>query len=246
MFFDIDGTLLLTDGAGRDALLFAMERVYGTAIRLDGYTFNGKTDPQIVIELLEGTGAELKREGVRARMHLLWPIYLEALARALEERRRAGRILPLPGVRELLAELGRREEVSLGLMTGNIEEAAKLKLAAAGLTAHFEVGAYGSDSEVRLEIARIAVERSRARVGNEDDSVRMVVVGDTPADVACALEIGARAVAVATGRHAVDDLERAGADEVFADLRDTEAVVRSLVAPAVAGPSDGKGNGGTR
>ncbi len=210
VFFDIDATLLLTDGAGRAALRTALETVYGMSGRLEGYTFHGKTDPQIVVELLAGLGLE-DRE-IRDRMPSMWPVYLEALQRELETRRAEDRVTLLPGVSELLAALEGVEGVSLGLLTGNIEAAARMKLAAAGVTTKFEVGAYGSDSEVRSEIARIAVERSRSRGGERSGPEALVVVGDTPEDIACARSVDGLAVAVATGRHSVEELEQAGAE----------------------------------
>lgn len=226
VFFDIDGTLLYTDGAGRAALHSALEMVFGTAGPIDGYYFHGKTDPQIVVELIGDAG--VSREEIGRRLPTMWPVYLQALERELAVRRAAGRIRLLPGVTDLLAALEGREDVALGLLTGNIEEAARLKLAAAGVTAVFDVGGFGSDSEDRSEIARIAVERSRDSGGPET----FVVVGDTPEDITCAHAVNARAVAVATGRHAVAELEEAGADAVFDDLRDTAAVLRSILWPA--------------
>ncbi len=224
MFFDVDGTLISSDGAGRAALSAALVSVFGTAGRLDGYHFHGKTDSQIVLELMTGTG--LAREFVQGQLPSVWPVYLAALERELEQRRGAGRVGPLPGVVRLLEALEARRDVALGLLTGNIEEGARLKLAAAGLRTVFAVGGYGSDAEERVEIARIAVERGRRRHG---DGV-VVVVGDTPADVTCARAVGGRSLAVATGRHGVAELEAAGADAAVADLGDTDRVLRTLLA----------------
>jgi phosphoglycolate phosphatase len=246
VFFDIDGTLLLTDGAGRSALRTALETVYGTSGAVDGYHFHGKTDPQIITELMVAAGLELA--GVRRQMPMMWPIYLEELRKELEIRRARKTIMLLPGVPELLSRL-EGEGVSLGLLTGNIEAAAYLKLEAAGVTARFKVGGYGSDSEDRLEIARVAVERSRSLSGDGGErAVTYVVVGDTPEDVACARAVNAGAVAVATGRHGVAELEETGADAVFSDLRDTEAVVRSIamLRDAASAPANARGNGGSR
>lgn len=246
VFFDIDATLLLTDGAGRAALKAALETVYGTSGRLDGYSFHGKTDPQIVVELLSGVGHDVS--AIRERMPSMWPVYLEVLKRELDVRRAADRITLLPGVAELLAALENRDGVSLGILTGNIEEAAKLKLEAAGVTTEFDFAAYGSDSEQRTEVARIALERSRSRSGEEPNSLMLVVVGDTPDDVACARAIDARAVAVATGRHGVAELEAAGADFVFSDFSDTQAVLSSILSPSPAAgrPGGATGSGGAR
>lgn len=243
VLFDIDGTLLLTDGAGRAAIRTALEAVYGTSGPVDGYDFHGKTDPQIVVELM--TGAGLLEPAVRARLREVWPIYLAALERELEARRGAGRITVLPGAAELLSTLAARSEISLGLLTGNIEEGARLKLQAAGVPWLFDVGAFGSDSELRSEIARIAVERSCSQGSGGAGPATTVVVGDTPEDVACARSVSARSVAVATGRHAVGELEAAGADVVFEDLADTAAVVERILALAdAAGASAGAGGDG--
>ncbi len=236
VFFDIDGTLLLTDGAGRVAIRAALETVYGTSGHLDAYVFHGKTDPQIVVELMCGAG--LEESEVRLRMAEVWPVYLEVLERELEVRRAADRITLLPGVVVLLQALGEKEGVSLGLLTGNIEEGARLKLAAAGVASDFLVGAYGSDSEDRAEVARVAQERSRV---DGTAAPAMIVVGDTPEDVACARAVNAAAIAVATGRHSVSELEETGADAVFEDFNDTKEVVDRIL--SLSGMTVGKGRG---
>ena len=246
MFFDIDGTVLLSGGAGRAALETALIEIFGTAGQLEGYNFHGKTDPQIALELLSAAG--LPAREVRDRLSSVWPVYLEALRRELAVRRSGGAVRLLPGVAALLAALEQSEAVVLGLLTGNIEPAARLKLRAAGVTTRFEVGAFGSDSEVRTEIARIAVERSRALEGAVNGAARVVVVGDTPADVQCARAVDGYAVAVATGRHGLADLSEAGADVVFEDFSDTAAVLDAILAAAdsVRGPTRLAGDGGSR
>lgn len=234
---------MLTDGAGRAALRRALEVIYGTTGPLAAFNFHGKTDPQIVVELL--TSAGMEEAEIRGRLSSVWPVYLEALDRELEDRRARGRIVLLPGVRELLATLERRPEVKLGLLTGNIEPAARLKLSAAGVSARFDVGGFGSDSEVRVEIARIAVDRCRSASG-PGETPAVVVVGDTPDDVACARAVDATAVAVATGRHSVAELEAAGADAVFEDFNDTGRVVGFVLAAGGVANLDGDGGSGRR
>lgn len=244
VLFDIDGTLLYTDGAGRVAIGAALQEVYGTSGPIDGYVFHGKTDPQIVVELMLAAG--LEEAEVRRRIPMVWPAYLQILERELEVRQRAGRITLLPGITELLAALEARSGVALGLLTGNIEAGARLKLAAAGLESSFAIGGFGSDSEDRAQVARVAVERSQSSGG--DLAPALVVLGDTPEDVACARAVAAGAVAVATGRHSVTELEAAGPDVVFEDLRETDEVVRCILSLAgLEGGSDaGDGNGGDR
>jgi phosphoglycolate phosphatase-like HAD superfamily hydrolase len=243
VFFDIDGTLLYTDGAGRVAIRGALEAVYGTSGPIDGYIFHGKTDPRIVVELM--TAAGLEEPEVRRRLPEVWPVYLELLERELAVRRRAGRVTLLPGIVELLAALASRPDVVLGLLTGNIEGGARLKLEAAGLGSTFGVGGFGSDSEDRAEVARAALSRC-VRMGGEEPAA--VVLGDTPEDIACARAIDAFAVAVATGRHKVDELLESGADAVFEDFGDTEAVLSCILSLAgVEGASAGAaGDGGDR
>lgn len=243
VFFDVDGTLLYTDGAGRVAIRAALEEVYGTSGPIDGYIFHGKTDPRIVVELMMAAGLEAAE--VRRRLPEVWPIYLGCLERELEVRQREGRITTLPGIVELLAALDRRPDVALGLLTGNIEEGARLKLAAAGLGSTFSVGGFGCDSEDRAEVARAALSRS-VEMGGEDPAT--VVLGDTPEDVACARAVDAYAVAVATGRHTVDELLESGADAVFEDFSDTEAVLSCILSLAGADSSSAgaAGNGGDR
>jgi phosphoglycolate phosphatase-like HAD superfamily hydrolase len=229
ILFDIDGTLLLTDGAGRAAFRYALAETFGTVGPLDDYTFHGKTDPQIAAELMVAAG--LDPDVIERRLPEMWPLYLEKLERELEDRRRLGRVEPLPGVRSLLDSLDGTEGVGLGLVTGNLEPAARLKLAAADVVTPFEVGGFGSDSAVRAEIARIAVQRAAERFGGSFRGAEIVVVGDTPADVACARAVGARAITVATGRHAVGELTATGADVVFPDLEDTGAVLSAVLGP---------------
>ncbi|NIR46683.1 MAG: HAD family hydrolase [Gemmatimonadetes bacterium] len=247
VLFDIDGTLLLSDSAGRVALHAALEAVYGTAGPIESYAFHGKTDPQIVLELMAAAG--LVEVEIRRLMPSLWPLYLERLDHELGIRRRESRIRVLPGVLELLAELRTRPDLSMGLLTGNIEEGARRKLEAAGLAAGFGFGGYGSDSEDRPGIARVALERFRSSLRDGEDGATPVVVGDTPADVACARAVGGRAVAVATGRHSLRDLEECGADAVFEDFSDASGVVECILTLSGAGGSalGGAGaNGGGR
>ncbi len=243
VFFDIDGTLLYTDGAGRVAIRAALEEVYGTSGPIDGYVFHGKTDPRIVIDLMVAAG--LEESEVRRRVPEVWPVYLRFLARQLEERQREGRVTLLPGIAELLAALESRPDVEVGLLTGNIEEGARLKLAAAGLASAFGVGGFGSDSEDRAGVARAALNRSGERVG---EAPVTVVLGDTPEDVACARAVDAYAVAVATGLHTVAELLESGADAVFEDFSDTEAVLSCILSLAgLESTSAGAtGNGGDR
>lgn len=226
ILFDIDGTLLRSDGAGRRAINRALREVFGSTGPSD-YWFDGKTDPQIVRELMrmEGHGDER----IDADMHRLLERYVQCLDEELSAPGFSA--APLPGVLALLDRLERQDDVILGLLTGNIEPGARAKLRAVGLEpSRFRIGAFGSDHEHRPELPAIAQRRTRESLGVHVEGARMVVIGDTPADITCGHALGARAVAVATGRYSVAELQRHGPAAVFEDLSATDAVVDVLLA----------------
>jgi len=229
ILFDIDGTLLWTNGAGRRAIQRALLDEMGTAGPIDEYRFDGKTDPQIVRELLTLAGhPEAEAE---ERIAAVCRRYVGLLTAELQRPRPNMRLLP--GVRELLAALEPHERAGralVGLLTGNLEGGAALKLGAVGLDpARFAVGAYGSDSARRADLPAIAAERAASRTGKRFGGADIVIVGDTPDDIACGRPIGARVVAVATGFFSVAQLQAAGAAHVFEHLTDTAAVTRALL-----------------
>ena len=225
VLFDIDGTLLWSDGAGRRAMERALTEVYGSAGDA-GYRYDGKTDPQIVRELMRGVGHADER--IDDGMERLLPLYLDGLRAELAEGTRDVRVLP--GVPEVLDALEGRDDVVLGLLTGNLADGAAVKLGAAGIDIRrFRVSAFGSDHEHRPELPAVAVARARAELGLDVAGERVVIVGDTPADIECGRGIGARAIAVATGRYDVETLRAHGPAAVFESLADTDAVVRAVV-----------------
>jgi phosphoglycolate phosphatase-like HAD superfamily hydrolase len=230
ILFDIDGTLLWTDGAGRRAIQRALLDEMGTAGPIEQYRFDGKTDPQIVHELLTLAGhPEAEAE---QRIAAVCRRYVDLLAAELAKPAQTTRLLP--GVRELLADLERHEAAGralVGLLTGNVEGGAALKLRSAGLDpARFAVGAFGSDSPRRPDLPAIAAERAARRTNRTFTGAEIVIVGDTPDDVVCGRPIGARTVAVATGFYDVAQLRAAGAAHVFEHLSDTGAVTSALLA----------------
>lgn len=222
ILFDIDGTLV-RGGPAKEAFRVAMMETFGTVGRIQVHSFAGKTDPQIARELL--TGAGLADADVDRGLPALWTRYVAELEARLGERP----MEILAGVRELLEALEDTGEVVLGLVTGNIAEGARLKLASAGLHRRFGVGGYGSDDEIRNHLPRIAMERARRAHGVAFPRERVVVVGDTPRDVDCGRHEGTRTVGVATGHYDVAALRRAGADRVFRDLSDTGAVAEAML-----------------
>lgn len=178
---------------------------------LEAVDFAGRTDPWIVAQALDHYGVA-REDGLVARV---LDRYLEHLP---NELRATTRFVVLPGVQALLAALRDQLGITLGLGTGNIEHGAYAKLRHAGLDGYFTFGGFGCDHADRAALLRKGRERGLQRHGIED--ARVIVVGDTPHDVAAAHAIGAFAVAVCTGRFDRDTLGDAGADLVVDDLRD--------------------------
>ncbi len=224
ILFDIDGTMLWTDGAGRRAMEGALTLVFGSPGAAT-YRYDGKTDKQIVRELMREEGHD--DGGIDARLSEVLDEYLVRLDRELtRDEPQAHRY---DGVLELLDALEARSDRILGLLTGNLMEGARTKLSAVGIDPdRFRVGAFGSDHESRPELPAIAMRRSHESLGVLLDGDRVIIIGDTPADIHCGRGVGARAIGVATGHYSVDDLAEHGPAAVFADLRDTAAVMQAI------------------
>ena len=223
LLFDIDGTLIW-GGPAKDAFCLAMVETFGTAGDIETFSFAGRTDPEIARGLLAGTG--MSDEDIERGFPELWERYLGYL----EARLPANPVDILPGVPALLDALAAEPDIAMGLLTGNIIRGAQLKLGSAGLLDHFMMGSYGSDHEERDELPAIALSRARETWGVEFDPQDVLVLGDTPRDVACGKREGLRTLAVATGHHDVDSLRATGADHVVDDFSDTAAIVALLVA----------------
>ena len=228
VLFDIDGTLLLAHGAGRRAVHRAMMDVFGVT-GPEQHPFDGKTDPQIVREL--GTLAGVSEALIAERMTPALDQYYGYLEADITGAPHGVELLP--GVHDLLDALEARDDVMLGLLTGNIESGASLKLRAVNIAPErFIVGAYGSDAAVRPALPAIAQARAAKRLGAHLPGSRIVIVGDTPHDLTCGNEIGARAIGVETGRFRAAELHPHNPLAVFADLRDTAAVVAAITSVA--------------
>jgi phosphoglycolate phosphatase len=225
VLFDIDGTILWTHGAARRAIHGALEDIFGAALP-DGIQFDGKTDPQIVRELLEL--GDIPVHQIEDRIPQAIARYVELLHVELGGTDLRDKIFP--GVLPLLDTLEARDDVLLGLLTGNVREGAVAKLKAVGIDPErFRVGAFGSDHAERPQLPSIARARASTLLGRTIPGRDVVVIGDTPADIGCGRGIGARAIGVATGRYSTDALHACNAAAVFSDLSDTDAVMRAIM-----------------
>ena len=226
VLFDIDGTILLTAGAGRRAITAALAPEVGDISGFTQVRFDGKTDPQIVVELLQAAGHP--GAGDMVFVETICRRYVSLLEDELRHPRTTTTVMP--GVPDLLDALEAQARVVLGLLTGNVAQGAALKLGAAGIPPErFRVGAYGSDSAHRPDLPAIAAGRAAAHFGREPRGREVVIIGDTPADVTCGRGIAARAIGVATGAYPVDALTEAGAHAAFPDLSDTDRVLEAIL-----------------
>ncbi|RYD29175.1 MAG: HAD family hydrolase [Verrucomicrobiaceae bacterium] len=215
--FDIDGTLVDTGGAGMAALNEATVEFFGgEGPPLD---LAGSTDLGIVTNI----HAHFEIEPTKERIDTYFRIYLERLERNLATGGYPGRVFS--GVTELLAELTNREGTTIGLLTGNIAGGAASKMRHFKLDHHFPFGAYGCDHADRNLLGPIALERATAHAGRSFTAQDTWIIGDTPKDIACAHAIGARCLAVATGRFSVAELELHGADKVVETLEEAAGLI---------------------
>lgn len=225
VLFDIDGTLLISDGAGRGAMEVALTTCFGTPGPA-WYRYGGKTDRLIVRETMRLAGYD--DATIDARMEEVLGLYLRGLRADLE--RSAHRARALPGVAALLDAVEAHEDLVLGLLTGNIVEGAQVKLRAVALAPErFRVGAFGSDHEERPMLPPIARARASALLGHEVPGERLVIIGDTPADMTCGQGVGARAIGVATGGFAIEELTGYAPAAAFTDLSDTGRVLEAIL-----------------
>lgn len=222
VLFDIDGTLLLSGGAGARALDRAYMELMGHPEAMSGIRPDGMTDIGIIQEMGRRTiGRSLEKDELDA----LRSRYLEYLA---DELPRSEGYRVMPGVVELLNRLAEEEDVSLGLITGNFKEAATLKLGQGGLDSYFSFGGFASDSASRIELTRIGIERGRRLADGPVPDSSILLVGDTVHDVRCGKKAGVRVVAVATGSTTEKTLRAEEPDYFLPDLSDSRSFLSLL------------------
>jgi phosphoglycolate phosphatase-like HAD superfamily hydrolase len=224
VLFDIDGTLISSGGAGRTALEAALAEEFGVPLR-GRLELSGRTDRAIVGDLLQLSGLPVSEENLQRIQrgylrHL--PDHLRRHSALEPTHPRFARVLP--GVETLVHSLHQREDVLLGLLTGNIRDGARIKLGHFRLFDYFPVGGFGDHHHDRDDVAHEALAEARRHLGYAVPPERVWVIGDTPLDIRCARAIGARAVAVVTGWHDREELARHRPDFLLEDLSDPREV----------------------
>jgi phosphoglycolate phosphatase-like HAD superfamily hydrolase len=222
ILFDIDGTLVLTGGAGGRAMARAFEDVFGLQHGMASISMAGRTDAWIVAQMAANHGLACTAE-IFQRFHDAY------IGHLLEEIHKPGpQKGVLPGVRAVLDVLADHGGAHLALLTGNFERGAQIKLEYFDLWQYFGAGAFGDRTHDRNSLLETALTRVAAAGGPSITPAETVIVGDTPLDVAVALAGGARSLAVATGSYGVETLRASGADVVVEDLMDIETVLEGL------------------
>ena len=222
ILFDIDGTLVLTGGAGGRAMSLAFEEIFAVRDAFEGMPMAGRTDAWILADCATAHGIPHDSPDL-IRFH---DAYIRHLVVELEKP--GARKGMMPGVRELLDALSTRGDAYVALLTGNYEAGARIKLEYFDLWRYFPCGAFGDEAPNRNGLVPKAIARVAACAGPSFSAADAIVIGDTPLDVACAAVAGARSIAVATGGYTVEDLRAAGADVVMHDLGDTAEVLRVI------------------
>lgn len=228
VLFDVDGTLISTKGAGMRAFYRALKYHFDVEVGNGAIRPDGMTDPLILKGLLNHCNlAEQWCEEVR---DALFSKYLTCLEEEMSQASSRGLIRVLPGVLELLNDLCSQEDFAVGLVTGNLEKGASIKLLHAGLDGFFRFGGYGSDSEDRTELTRVGIRRGILLVAPErvDNSF---VIGDTPLDVLHGRAAGAYVIAVASARYSMDDLAAGDPDLLVSDLTPAKSIISFMRQP---------------
>jgi len=219
LLFDIDGTLLQTNGAGTRAANRAFEKIYGIKEAMTKIDAAGKTDPIILKEIFLN---EFNRDYAHEEAQELYKYYIPFL----EEETRMSQTTVMPGIPRLLESLSLRKDMILGVATGNIEQGAWIKLRSGGLDSHFSFGGFGSDSHIREHLILKACERARDKIGQSIDIKKTFVIGDTPFDINHGRAAGAITVGVATGGCSRAELEEHSPDHLFDNLNDLQTVLQ--------------------
>lgn len=222
VLFDIDGTILNCNSAGRASLIQATKEIFGTVGRMERIDFQGKTDPVILRESLHIMG--FSEDEIMNKIEPLKQRYFVHLSENIHNYE----VIVFPGIVELLEALSEREDIALGLLTGNFTESAKIKLSSHNLNRFFCFGAYGDDAPVRNLLPEVAKKRLAEHCGVDIDYGRTFIVGDTIHDIRCARYAGAVSVAVGTGWGDPEALMNEKPDHYFPDFKNINEFIKLL------------------
>ena len=224
ILWDIDGTIIVSHGAGARAMEKALTKRFGITVDLSRIDWAGRTDAWITGEVFRYVGLP----DTPQNSHNYLETYLELLPQELAGGPQ-GRVLP--GVLELLETLHHHKDIAQGLLTGNLRRGAEFKLTHYKVWHYFEFGAFADDSPRRNDLGPHALRRAQERHAVEFLPDRTFIIGDTPHDIECGKVVGARTIGVATGRYSVEELAAHQPTAVFADFSDTAAFLRTIEAP---------------
>jgi phosphoglycolate phosphatase-like HAD superfamily hydrolase len=223
VLFDIDETMITSDGAGRRAISRVLKDRYDIDPNKIKLSMSGKTDPQILTEIMTESGIE--KSEIASAIPSIIEEYLVHLETEIRETRH---YIVHDGVEEILAALATMENAFLGLLTGNVERGARMKLERFKLNHHFPLGAYGSDSASRLDLPHVAKLRADEHFKTTFEPREIVVIGDSIFDVLCAKHYGAVSLAVNSGRTTREELAAQNPDHLFPTLADTQSVIKAI------------------
>ncbi len=231
VLFDIDGTILGTSRAiWKDPVKEVLEKVFADLgdprmIDTSQYRQGGKTDPQIFHDILGLNGIEEER--VELLLPTIQRAYLDALGKMVQER--PDYIILKPGVVRLIQKIHEHPEILMGLLTGNFEEGARLKLQPNNLNQYFPFGAFGDGTRLRSELPQRGLDAAEKYAGHQFSRKEIVLIGDTPNDIHCGRHLHVRVIAVATSNYSMDVLRAESPDYVFEDLTQTDKVLNAIM-----------------
>ncbi len=224
LLFDIDGTMLLSNGSGRRAMKLCLsDFVPADTVSFEGIDFGGRTDPQILHDILTANGLDADQATE------VLPDVIEVYAETFANTFMPERITILEGIIDLIHQLAELDHVQLALLTGNVQKTAYIKVDALGLAGYFPFGAFGSDHADRYQLPRVALKRARDHNGQTYREKNVVIIGDTKHDILCGRDLNVFSVAVSTGHYRTEELEIHRPDLLLPHLKDAEAFIDRVV-----------------
>jgi len=221
VLFDIDKTLIKGSRAHSAAFSKAFRKVYGIATNIDIINHHGMTDQQIIIEVLKKNG--LDEQTIKLKLEKC----IRTMSKSFDEMVKDDEIVVLEGVRELLEELD-KNNILMGLVTGNLEPIARSKLKKVGLNHYFKVGGFGSDDINRTNLVKIAIKRAKKNFDSKPNN-NVFLFGDAPREIKAGKEVGVKTIGVTTGIYSKEQLKNAGADFIFENLKDTNEILKIIL-----------------